>query len=119
MCVCVCVFTSSAPPNEAQVVEAGHLVLHHGGSVPQLGRVVLVVPGHDGDQSTIRDITEGHNLCGEKKKRLDRHRGAPKTPSSFVNIFLRGNKCLHTDYFPEKAAPFHCTNLKYVRVMIL
>lgn len=29
--------TSSAPSHKAQVVEAGHLVLHHGRSVPQLG----------------------------------------------------------------------------------
>lgn len=52
----------STPAHEAQVVEAGHLVFHHGGGIPQLGRVVLVVSGHHGDQGPIRNITESDDL---------------------------------------------------------
>lgn len=56
------VLTSAAPSHEAQVVEPGHLVLHHGRGVPQLGRVVLVVAGHHGDQGPVGDVTKGHDL---------------------------------------------------------
>lgn len=59
--------TSSAPAHEAEVVEAGHLVLHHRGGVPQLGRVVLVVPGHHGDQGPVRNVAEGHDLRGGRQ----------------------------------------------------
>lgn len=63
-CVCVRVFTSSTPAHEAQVVEAGHLVLHHGRGVPQLGRVVLVVPGHHRHQGPVGHIPKSHHLQG-------------------------------------------------------
>lgn len=61
-CVRACKLTSSAPAHEAQVVEAGHLVLHHGRRVPQLGRVVLVVPGHHRDQGPVGHVPESHHL---------------------------------------------------------
>lgn len=56
------VLTSAAPSDEAQVVEPGHLVLHHGRGVPQLGRVVFVIAGHNGDQSPVGDVPKGHDL---------------------------------------------------------
>lgn len=61
-CASVCLLTSSTPAHEAQVVEAGHLVLHHGRGVPQLGRVVLVVSGHHRDQGPVGHITKSHDL---------------------------------------------------------
>jgi len=57
--------TSSAASDEAEVVEFGHLVLHDGRAVPQLGAVVLVVAGADGDQGAVEDVAEGHHLEGD------------------------------------------------------
>lgn len=54
-----------------------------------------------------------------KKKAAGPSPWSPKNPIFICKYFPQQHKCLHTDYFPEKAAPFHCTNLKYVRVMIL
>lgn len=63
--------TSSTPAYEAQVVKAGHLVLHHRRGVPQLGRVVLVVSGHHRDQSPVGHVTKSHDLhAGESRREL-------------------------------------------------
>lgn len=93
-CASVCLPTSSTPAHEAQVVEAGHLVLHHGRGVPQLGRVVLVVSGHHRDQSAVGHVTKSHDLHAGQSRRLvwvtEPHAGrtgdARKTASGSLNI---------------------------------
>lgn len=57
--------TSAATANEAQVIEASHLVLDGGGGVAQLGRVVLVVPRHHRHQGAVGNVAEGHHLVAQ------------------------------------------------------
>jgi hypothetical protein len=56
--------TSTRAAHESEVVKLGDLVLHDGGAVPQLGAVVLVVAGPEGDQGPILDVTQGYDLKG-------------------------------------------------------
>jgi hypothetical protein len=49
--------TSTRAAHESEVVKLSDLVLHDGGAVPQLGAVVLVVAGPEGDQGPILDVT--------------------------------------------------------------
>lgn len=61
--------TSSAPTHEAKVVEPGHLVLHDCGSIPQLGRVILIIARHHCHHRSIRYIPQGHHLRKPAGKR--------------------------------------------------
>ena len=54
--------TSPASPDEPQIVELGHLVLHEGGRVPQLGAAILVVARANGDQRAVPDLAESDHL---------------------------------------------------------
>ena len=51
--------TSSDYP---QIVELGHVVLHHGRVVPQLPTEVLVVAGPEADDCSVLHITEGDHF---------------------------------------------------------
>ena len=55
---------SPTPPDYPQIVELGHVVLHHGRVVPQLPTEVLVVAGPEGHHGTVGDLAEGDNLEG-------------------------------------------------------
>lgn len=59
---------SAAAANEAKVVEARYLVLHHTRGVPQLGGVVLVVARHDGHNSPIGYVSQGNHLEGDRQR---------------------------------------------------
>ena len=61
--------TSAAAANEAKVVEARYLVLHHTRGVPQLGGVVLVVARHDGHNSPIGYVSQGNHLAGAERSK--------------------------------------------------
>lgn len=54
--------TSSAPAHKSQIVEPGYLVFHNSRGISELGGVVLVVAGHDGNHSPIWYLSEGYNL---------------------------------------------------------
>ena len=54
--------TSSAPSDEPQVVELGHLVLHDGAAVPQLRTEVLVVAGPHRDHGAVPHVAQRHHL---------------------------------------------------------
>lgn len=54
--------TSSAAPDEPQVVELGDLVLDQGGTVAQLGRTVLVVAGFERDGRAVRHLGQYDHL---------------------------------------------------------
>ena len=73
MCVCL-VPTSPAAANKAQVVEARHPGLGGGRGVPQLGRVVLVVPRHHRHQGAVGDVAQGNHLQGSPWQRRRRRR---------------------------------------------
>jgi hypothetical protein len=60
--------TSSAPADEPQIVELGDLVLHDGRRVSQLGAVVLVVAGLDGDDGAVADVAESDHLEGDRQR---------------------------------------------------
>lgn len=69
--------TSSAAAHEAEVVEAGHLVLHHARGVAQLGRVVLVVARHHRHHRPVGYVSQGDHLseAARKVKRFNRPPG--------------------------------------------
>lgn len=54
--------TSPTPPDEPQVVKACHLILHDGGGIPQLCRVVLIVSCHNCYHCSIRNVPQRNNL---------------------------------------------------------
>lgn len=56
--------TPSTPANESQIIEFGNLVLHHSGAVPKFRAAVLVIPGPDGNDSSIGDVAESNHLEG-------------------------------------------------------
>ena len=55
---------SPAATNKPQIVELGHVVLHHGRVVPQFPTEVLVVPRPEGDHGAVVDLAEGDHLEG-------------------------------------------------------
>lgn len=54
--------TAPAPADEPQVVELGHLVLHHRRAVPELRTAILIIPGTHCHQRPIAYITECHHF---------------------------------------------------------
>ena len=56
------ILTPSAPADEPEVVELGHLILHEGRRVPELGAAVLVVTRAHGHHRAVADLAEGHHL---------------------------------------------------------
>ena len=54
--------TSSRPADEPEIVELGHLVLHDGRAVPQLGAVVLVVARSQCDYRPVRHVAQRDHL---------------------------------------------------------
>lgn len=62
------ILTSAAAAHESQIVELGHLVLHEGGAVPQLGAIVLVVSGAYGDDRAVRHLTQRDHLERDRKR---------------------------------------------------
>ena len=60
--------TSSGSADESEVVELGHLVLHDGRAVPQLGAVVLVVAGAERDDGAVVDVAQRDHLERHRKR---------------------------------------------------
>lgn len=58
--------TSSASAHKAQIVEAGHLVLHNTWSIPELSWIILIIPSHYCDHRPIRNLSQGHHLRREQ-----------------------------------------------------
>lgn len=58
---------ASTAADEAQIVELGHLVLHHGLVVAHLPAVVLIVAGLDCDYGSVLDIVQGDHFEGAGK----------------------------------------------------
>ena len=54
--------TSARPPDEPEIVELGHLVLHDGRAVPQLGAVVLIVARSQGHYRPVRHVAQRDHL---------------------------------------------------------
>ena len=57
-----------APPDKPEIVELGHVVLHHGRVVPQLPTEVLVVAGPEGDHGAVANLAEGDHLEGHRQR---------------------------------------------------
>jgi len=60
--------TSAAPADEPQVVELGHLVLHHRRAVAQLRTVVLIVARPHGDHRSVHDVAQRDDLEGHRQR---------------------------------------------------
>lgn len=56
--------TSSTPAHESQIVELGHLVLHHRRTVAQLGAIVLIISRPHRHHRSVHDVAQGHHLEG-------------------------------------------------------
>lgn len=54
--------TSPASPDESEIVELGHLVLHNGCTISQLPATILIVSSSNGDQSPVADVVQGNDL---------------------------------------------------------
>lgn len=59
---------SSTSPHKSQIVKPGHLVFHDGGGIPQFGRIVFIIAGHDSDHSPIRYFSKAHHLEGHGQR---------------------------------------------------
>lgn len=55
-------YTSSASPNESEVVELGDLVLHDSGTVSQLRGAVLVVSRSYSDQRAVTNVPQSYHF---------------------------------------------------------
>ncbi len=58
--------TSSTSAYKAQVVEAGHLVLHNTWGIPELSWIILIIPSHYCDHRPISNLSQGHHLRREQ-----------------------------------------------------
>ena len=58
--------TSSGSSDESKVVKLRHLVLHHGGRIPQFGAIILVISGSQRDDRAVRDVAERDDLEGHR-----------------------------------------------------
>ena len=56
-----------APPDDPEVVELGHVVLHHLGVVPQLPAKVLIVPDSQVDHRAVLDVTQCDHFESRRK----------------------------------------------------
>ena len=56
-----------APPDDPEVVELGHVVLHHLRVVPQLPAKVLIVPDSQVDHRAVLDVTQGDHFESRRK----------------------------------------------------
>lgn len=59
--------SSAAASNESQIVEFGHLVLHHGLVVAHLPAVVLIVAGLDCDDGAVLNVVQGDHFEGARE----------------------------------------------------
>ena len=59
--------TSARSADESEVVEFGDLILHLRRAVPQLGAVVLVVAGPQGDVGAVGDVAQGYDFEGHRQ----------------------------------------------------
>ncbi|GIY88475.1 hypothetical protein CEXT_639351 [Caerostris extrusa] len=90
--------TSTAPSDEPEVVEFGHLVLHDGRRISQLRAVVLVVSRLDGHQGAVDDLSQadhpkrdGKGLVGPPVRGQGRADDAGAAPSSPTPRMLAQN----------------------------
>lgn len=60
--------TSAAPPDESEVIELGHLVLHHRRAVAQLRTVVLIVARPHGDHRSVHNVAQRDDLEGHRQR---------------------------------------------------
>jgi len=60
--------TSAAASDEPKVVELGHLVLHDGRAVPQLGAVIFIVARLDGDHCAVHHVAQRDHLEGHRQR---------------------------------------------------
>ena len=51
-----------APPDDPEVVELGHVVLHHLGVVPQLPTKVLIVADSQVHHRPVLNVTQGNHF---------------------------------------------------------
>ena len=56
-----------APPDDPEVVELGHVVLHHLRVVPQLPAKVLIVPDSQVDHRAVLDVTQCDHFESRRK----------------------------------------------------
>lgn len=70
--------TSSTATHETEIVEPSHLVLHDGGGVSQLCRIVLIVAGHDSHHCSIRHVPQCHHLKAGAGPQLRKVGGRPR-----------------------------------------
>lgn len=59
--------SAAAATDEPQVVEFGHLVLHHGCVVAKLSAPVLVVSGFDRDDCVVRNVVQSDDFEGTRE----------------------------------------------------
>lgn len=59
--------TPAAASDKSQIVELGHLVLHDGCAVAQLGAVVLIVASANRDHGAVHDVAQGDDLEGHRQ----------------------------------------------------
>lgn len=64
---------STAPAHKSQVVELRHLVLHDGGTIPELGHHVFVISGLDGYQSAVLHVVQSDHFERQRQRLV----GAP------------------------------------------
>ena len=63
----VSTLTSSAATNKSQIVEAGDLIFHYGGSVAEFSCKILVVTRSNRDKNPIWNIAECYNFEGDRQ----------------------------------------------------
>ena len=54
--------TSTWPAYKSEVIEFGHMVLHHSRGISKLTTIVFVIPCCDGHHSPVVNIIQGNNL---------------------------------------------------------
>ena len=58
---------AAAPTNKPEIVELGHVVLHHLRVVPQLPAKVLIVPDSQVDHRAVLDVTQCDHFESRRK----------------------------------------------------
>ena len=56
-----------APADDPEIVELGHIVLHHLGVVPQLPTKVLVVPNSQVHHRSVLNVTQRNHFESRRK----------------------------------------------------
>lgn len=54
--------TSTTSADKPKIIEFGNLVFHDGRRIAQLGAMVLVVSGANGDDGAVDDVPEGDHF---------------------------------------------------------